>query len=96
MNMRPLDKYLTNTPNGSYEKLNNDMKEHKCKMKKLEKINEIIKIKINKRNILIDELIVLLKSNSSKHKQFVKEKEIETIESFLSDSYLVKKKIILM
>jgi len=92
--MRPLDKYLSNTPNGSYNKINDNVNEEKCIKKQLNKINKIIDNKKEIRDNLIEELIKLIRSNSSKHKQFLKEKELEEIESVISDCVLVKKRII--
>jgi len=92
--MRPLDKYLSNTPNGSYNKINDDMNKEICTKKQLTKINKIIDNEKEIRDNLIEELIKLIRSNSSKHKQFLKEKELEAVESIISDCYLVKKRII--
>ena len=93
--VRPLDKYMSNTPNGSYNKIEMDMRIIDCWDKKLYSINKIINDNKEIRNKLIDELIILIRGNSAKHKQFIKEMEIKTIETYLSDCFIIKKKIIL-
>jgi len=92
---RPLEKYLSNKPNGSYEKTKEEMGNIKCWEKKVNKINEYISTAKVERDSLIDDLIGLIKSNSSKHKQFLKEEEIKAIESYISDCFLIKRKILL-
>ncbi len=92
---RPLDYYLSSKPNGSYEKIADEIKNEKCWIKKIELINLKLNKEKDKRDSLIEELIILIKSNSSKHKQFLKEQEIKATESYISDCFIIKRKILL-
>jgi len=93
--IRPLDKYLSSKPNGNYDSISSQMKKHKCSITKIDDINNMIQIKKVERDSLIEELITLIKKNSSKHNQFLKETEIKATESYLSDCLIIKRKILL-
>ena len=62
---------------------------------KLNKINCKIKKTKNKINVKTDELINLIKGNSSKHKQFLKQNEINDVHIHLESLFKEKKTLIL-
>lgn len=92
---RPLEKYLSNTPNGSYEKTKAEMVNIKCWEKKIHKINEYISTAKVERDSIIDNYLELIKKNASKHKQFLIEQTLIKKESEISDYLLIKRKILL-
>lgn len=64
--------------------------------KALRKINYKIKKTKNKINVKTDELIILIKSNSSKHKQFLKQNEINDVRNHLDTLFKQKKTTLLL
>ena len=93
MNFRPLDKYLSSTsPTTSAPQI--DTKDIKFKAK-LSNLNLKIKKQKEYKYCLLDDLILLVKSNASKHKQFIKECELGVATKVLDKLYVSKKELLL-
>ena len=90
--IRPLEKYFKSDD----ENIEPIEKPVICIINKsLRKINSKINKTKNKINVKTDELIDLIKSNSSKHKQFLKQNEINDVRNHLDGLFKQKKTIIL-
>ena len=92
MTIRPLERYLKSEEDF---KLTNESKTFDIINKTLCKINSKIKKTKNKINIKTDELINLIMSNASKHKQFLKQNEINDVQDHLNNLFKHKRTILL-
>ena len=93
MTKLPLEKYLKSEEDII---LTNESKTFDIINKTLYKINSKIKKTKNKINVKTDELINLIKSNASKHKQFLKQNEINDVQDHLNNLFKHKKRTILL
>ena len=92
MKTRPLEKYFKSEEDII---LTNKSKTFDIINKTLCKINSKIKKTKNKINIKTDELINLIMSNASKHKQFLKQNEINDVQDHLNNLFKHKRTILL-
>ncbi len=89
--IRPLDKYL------SINSMEKNLEEE-CFVvlpPKLKSLNKHIKIVKQIKDEIIDEIILLIKKNSPKRKQFLKEQELKECDEHLSE-LLIKKQSLLL
>lgn len=81
---RPLERFFTTSSIDKIEKKQLDINP-------IKKINKLINECKYEKNIIIDEYMLLLKSNCSKHKEFIVKLKLEKIETELE--LLIAKKV---